>query len=86
MPPLPAAVIAWVRAKLVTVMSERSPVRVPRSRESSTSHESSTTARPWRSAISRIASQSGMLPHRLGTRIAFVRGPIISSMRLASIW
>ena len=72
MPPLPAAVIEWVRAKLVTPMSLRVPVRVPRSHESRTSHESSTTLSPWRSAMARIASQSGQLPTRLGVRIALV--------------
>ena len=46
MPPLPAAVIEWVRAKLVTPRSLRVPVRSPRSHELSTSQESSTTLRP----------------------------------------
>jgi hypothetical protein len=85
-PPLPAAVIAWLRAKLVTEMSARRPVRVPRRYVSSTSQLSSTTRRPWRSAMSRIASQSGQLPTRFGVMIAFVRGPIIPSILLTSIW
>ena len=36
--------------------------------------------------MARMRSQSGQLPTRLGVRIAFVRGPIISSMRSTSIW
>ena len=47
----PRAVIEWPRAKLVTEMSERVPVRVPRSYESSTSQLSSTTSRPCASAM-----------------------------------
>ncbi len=85
-PPLPAAVIAWVRAKLVTLMSARVPVRVPRSHESSTSQLSSMTGTPCASAIWRMRSQSGQLPTRLGARMPFVRGPIISSILSTSIW
>ncbi len=36
--------------------------------------------------MSRMWSQSGALPMRLGTRIAFVLGPIISSIFWTSIW
>ena len=41
---------------------------------------------PCRSAMARMASQSGALPMRFGARIAFVRGPIISSIASTSIW
>ena len=85
-PPLPAAVMACVRAKLVATTSALVPVRVPRSHESSTSQLSSITSNPCRSAISRMRSQSGQLPTRSGARIARVRGLIISSMRSTSIW
>ena len=40
--------------------------------------------RPWRSAMARIASQSGALPIRFGNSRAPVRGVIISSMRATS--
>ena len=86
MPPVPAAVMMCERAKLVRLMSARAPVGVPRSVSPRASHESSTTLRPWRSAMSRIASQSGALPMRFGARIALVRGPIIASMPSTSIW
>ena len=43
------------------------------------------TCRPCASAIARMASQSGALPMRLGTRIALVRGPIIASMAPTSM-
>ena len=85
-PPVPPAVMAWERAKLVALMWLRSPVRRPRWWLSSTSQESSTTASPWASATACSLSQSGQLPHRLGTRIALVRGPIMSSTASASIW
>ena len=60
-------------------------MRVPRRYESSTSQLSSTTSSPWRSAMARMASQSGQLPTRLGVRIALVRGPIIASILVTSI-
>ncbi len=66
-------------------MSERVPVRVPRRYESSTSQLSSTTSRPWWSAMVRTASQSGQFPTRFGARIAFVRGPTIASICVTSI-
>ena len=81
MPPVPAAVMMCESAKLVTLMSERAPVGVPRSFAPRQSHESSTTWRPCRSAMARIASQSGQLPMRFGTSSALVRGPIAASMR-----
>jgi len=84
--PVLAAVMEWPRAKLVTEMCDRVPVRVPRRYESRTSQLSSTTTSPWRSATARMASQSGQLPTRLGVRIALVRGPIIASMAATSIW
>ena len=72
-------------AKLVTLMCERVPVGVPRSREPSASHESSTTVRPCRSAMARMRSQSGALPIRFGARIARVRGVIIASIASTSM-
>ena len=86
MPPVPAPVMMCESAKLVTLKSERAPVGVPRSCAPRQSHESSITERPWRSAIARIASQSGQLPIRFGARIARVSGPIASSIRATSIW
>jgi hypothetical protein len=59
-------------AKLVTVMSERLPVLVPRNVVPMQSHESSITFNPCRSAISRILSQSGAFPARFGINIALV--------------
>ena len=85
MPPVPIAVMMWLRAKLVTLISARVPVGVPRRVAPSASQESSMTMSPWPSAMARIASQSGQLPMRFGARIAFVRGVIISSMRSTSI-
>ena len=52
-------------------MSDRVPVGVPRNVEPSASHESSSTFRPFLSAKARIASQSGTLPIRFGTRYGF---------------
>ncbi len=80
MPPLPAHVMMCAMAKLVTLMSERVPVGVPRNVAPSASHESSTTSSPWSSASRRTASQSGALPIRFGRKIAFVRGPTSSSI------
>ena len=85
MPPVAAAVMMCARAKLVTLMSERVPVGVPRSVAPSASHESSITLRPWASAMARMRSQSGALPIRFGTRIAFVRGAIMASMPSTSM-
>ena len=85
MPPVAAAVMMCARAKLVTLMSERVPVGVPRSLAPRASHESSITLRPWASAIGRMRSQSGQLPMRLGARIALVRGEIIASMPSTSM-
>ncbi len=85
MPPVAAAVMMCARAKLVTLMSERVPVGVPRSLAPSASHESSITWRPWSSAMARMRSQSGALPMRLGARIALVRGEIIASMPSTSM-
>ncbi len=73
-------------AKLVRLMSARVPVGVPRNVSPRASQLSSTTESPWRSAIARIASQSGALPIRFGARIALVRGPIIASIASTSIW
>ena len=73
-------------AKLVRLMSLRAPMRVPRSRVSSTSQESSITFSPCSSAMARMTSQSGQLPIKLGVMMALVRGPIISGMRFTSIW
>ena len=42
------------------------------------------TARPCRSATSRMRSQSGAFPARFGIRIAFVAGPIIASIASTS--
>jgi hypothetical protein len=58
---------------------------VPRSRAPRQSHESSISSSSWRSAIARIASQSGQLPIRFGARIARVPGPIAASIRSTSI-
>ncbi|CAB5022183.1 unannotated protein [freshwater metagenome] len=80
-PPLPPQVRMCEFAKLVTVIVERSPVGLPRNSGPSVSHESSMVTSPWASAMARMASQSGVLPMRLGMRSAFVRGVIISSMR-----
>ncbi len=76
----------WERAKLVSEMSARAPVGVPRRVSPRASQESSTTMRPWRSAMARMASQSGALPMRFGVRIALVFGPIMASMASTSIW
>ena len=78
MPPVPAAVMMWLNAKEVTEMSDRVPVGRPLKVAPSASQESSTTSRPYWSASTRIASQSGAFPIKLGTKMAFVRGPIIS--------
>ena len=67
------------RAKLVTLMSERVPVGVPRKVAPSASHESSITRRPRSSAMARMRSQSGALPIRLGASTAFVSGEISRS-------
>ena len=40
--------------------------------------------KPWRSAMDRTASQSGVLPMRLGSKMAPVEGVISSSMRFTS--
>ncbi len=85
-PPVPAAVMMCERAKLVREMSARAPVGVPRSVRPRASQESSTTTRSWRSAISRMASQSGALPMRFGVRMALVRGVTMASMASTSIW
>jgi hypothetical protein len=69
----------WLRAKLVTEMSDRVPVGVPRSVAPSESQLSSITCSPWASAMARRRSQSGALPIRFGARIALVRGPIMAS-------
>ena len=45
-PPVPAAVMMWDRAKLVSEMSARAPVGVPRKVRPSASQESSTTISP----------------------------------------
>ena len=78
--------MAWLRAKLVTLISDRVPVRSPRCQLLRTSHESSMTLSSCASAIALIWSQSGQLPHRLGVRMAFVLGPIMSTICVASIW
>ena len=85
MPPVAAAVMMCASAKLVTLMSERVPVGVPRSFAPSASHESSITLRPWASAMARMRSQSGALPMRFGARIAFVRGEIMASIASTSM-
>lgn len=85
-PPVPAAVMMCDRAKLVSEMSARVPVGVPRRVSPRASQESSTTFRPCRSAISRMTSQSGALPIRFGARIARVRSVTMASMASASIW
>ncbi len=46
---------------------------------------SSTTARPWRSAIARIMSMSATRPNRWTGQIARVRGVIAASIRFASM-
>jgi len=46
MPPVPAAVMMWLSAKLVSEMSLRVPVGVPCSVAPRQSHESSTTLSP----------------------------------------
>ncbi len=84
-PPVAAAVMTCASAKLVTLMSERVPVGVPRSLEPRASHESSITLRPWASAMARMRSQSGQLPMRLGARIALVRVEIMASMPSTSM-
>ena len=66
MPPVPIAVMMWESAKLVSPMSARVAVGLPRSDDPSESHESSITCRSCRSAISRTRSQSGALPMRSG--------------------
>lgn len=84
MPPVPAAVMMWESAKLVSEMSERVPVGVPRSVAPRQSQRSSISFSPRRSAIARRTSQSGQFPIRFGISIAFVRGPIAASMRSTS--
>ena len=69
---VPAAVMTWTAAKLVGRCRRGRRSAAPQSARPSASQESSTTRRPWRSAISRIRSQSGTLPSRLGARIALV--------------
>ena len=72
--------MAWPRAKLVTEMSARVPVRVPRSHESRTSQLSSTTSEAVRVGDRADGVPVGAVAHRLGARIALVRGPIIAAM------
>lgn len=87
MPPFPAQVLMCAIAKLVTVMSEREPVLVPRRVVPMQSHESSITLRPYLSAMSQMASQSGALPTRFGIRMAPVLSVIISSILVTStLW
>ena len=85
MPPVPAPVMMCDNAKLVTLRSDRVPVGAPRNLDPSASQESSTTCSPYRSAISRMLSQSGALPIRFGARIALVRSVIIASIRATSM-
>ncbi len=66
MPPVPAAVMMCDRAKLVTLMSARAPVGVPRRVGPRASHESSTSAsrafvgqRPQGVPVGRVADEVG---------------------------
>ena len=82
MPPLPAAVIACVRAKLVTTTSARSAgagaaqLRVEHV-AAVFDHEQPVARRRSRGC----GPSRGSCPRGSGARIALVRGPIISSMR-----
>ncbi len=84
-PPVPAPVMMCESANEVTEMSDRSPVGEPRNVEPRASHESSTTRRPWTSAMARMRSQSGTLPMRFGTSTARVAGVIAASMASTSM-
>ena len=82
MPPEPPPVTMCEGEKLVTVMSARAAVGVPRKVAPSASQESSMTVSPWRSATPRMTSQSGALPARFGIRIARVCGSDLGLERL----